>query len=137
MRIFLAALLALWPLAASAATLTVKVENVNQKGGLLFVGLYDAASFAGGNAKPVHGTITPAVAGEMVVRLYETAPGAYAVKVMQDLNANGRVDSNFVGIPTEPYGFSNDAKGILGPPSFDAAKIDLKPGDNVIVIHLR
>jgi uncharacterized protein (DUF2141 family) len=49
------------------------------------------------------------------------APGTYAVSVFHDENSNGKLDSNFMGIPREGVGASNDARGHLGPPKFDAA----------------
>jgi uncharacterized protein (DUF2141 family) len=48
-------------------------------------------------------------------------PGTYAMAVIHDENMNGKLDTNRLGIPREGYGFSNDAKGWLGPPSFSAA----------------
>lgn len=51
--------------------------------------------------------------------------GFYAVAVYHDRNGNGKLDSNMLGIPMEPYGFSNDARGILGPPSFAAARFQI------------
>jgi uncharacterized protein (DUF2141 family) len=48
-------------------------------------------------------------------------PGTYAMAVIHDENMNGKLDTNRLGIPKEGYGFSNDAKGWLGPPSFSAA----------------
>jgi uncharacterized protein (DUF2141 family) len=49
------------------------------------------------------------------------APGPYAVSVVHDENSNGRLDTNFIGIPREGAGASNNAKGHFGPPKFDAA----------------
>jgi len=48
-------------------------------------------------------------------------PGTYAMAVIHDANMNGKLDTNLLGIPTEGYGFSNDARGLLGAPSFSAA----------------
>lgn len=48
-------------------------------------------------------------------------PGTYALAVVHDENMNGRLDRNRLGIPEEGYGFSNDARGFLGAPSFPAA----------------
>jgi uncharacterized protein (DUF2141 family) len=60
-------------------------------------------------------------------------PGTYAVSVFHDENSNGKLDTNFMGIPREGVGASNDAKGHFGPPKFDAAafrfaggRLDLK-----------
>jgi uncharacterized protein (DUF2141 family) len=48
-------------------------------------------------------------------------PGTYALAVFHDENMNGQLDTNWLGIPTEGYGFSNNAKGSLGAPLFSAA----------------
>ena len=48
-------------------------------------------------------------------------PGRYAIAVVHDENMNGKLDTSRFGIPTEGYGFSNDARALLGPPSFSAA----------------
>ena len=48
-------------------------------------------------------------------------PGTYAVSVFHDENSNGKLDTNFLGIPREGVGASNDARGRMGPPKFDAA----------------
>lgn len=57
-------------------------------------------------------------------------PGTYALAVIHDENMNGRLDTSGLGIPTEGYGFSNDAKGWFGAPSFSAASF-LYDGRNV------
>jgi len=62
-------------------------------------------------------------------------PGKYAVRYFHDENLNGKMDTNFMGIPTEGYGFSNNAVGKFGPPAFEKwlfevsadNKISLKP----------
>lgn len=48
-------------------------------------------------------------------------PGTYAISVFQDENLNGRLDTNFLGIPREGVGASNNARGHFGPPSFHDA----------------
>ena len=48
-------------------------------------------------------------------------PGQYALAVIHDENMDGKLDTNWLGVPTEGYGFSNDAKASLGAPSFSAA----------------
>lgn len=56
------------------------------------------------------------------------APGTYAITAIHDLNNNGELDKNFLGVPTEPYGFSNDARGTMGPPSFSSASFQYPGG---------
>ncbi len=62
--------------------------------------------------------------------------GTYAISIFHDENDNGKLDSNFIGIPSEPYAFSNNAKGMFGPPSFDQCKFEVKGGAQKIVISL-
>jgi uncharacterized protein (DUF2141 family) len=50
------------------------------------------------------------------------APGEWAVAVSQDLNNNDKLDKNFLGIPTEPFAFSNNVKPRLAAPSFQECK---------------
>jgi uncharacterized protein (DUF2141 family) len=50
-------------------------------------------------------------------------PGMHAIKVFHDVNGNGALDTNAIGIPNEPYGFGNDARGRFGPPSFEEAAV--------------
>jgi len=48
-------------------------------------------------------------------------PGTYALAVIHDENMDGKLGTNWMGIPKEGYGFSNDAKALMGAPSFQAA----------------
>ena len=72
------------------------------------------------------------------VRLILTVPfGEYAVKVYHDENSNDRLDTRMFGIPKERYGFSNNARGTLGPPDFSEARFVLDTADHAIAIELR
>ena len=55
-------------------------------------------------------------------------PGTYAIAVFHDENSNGRLDRNFLGIPREGVGASNNAKGHFGPPSFHDASFAYEGG---------
>lgn len=67
----------------------------------------------------------------------DIAPGTYALAVVHDENMNGKLDTNWLGIPTEGYGFSNDVTALLGAPSFSAASF-LYNGENLdLTISLR
>ncbi len=65
------------------------------------------------------------------------APGTYAVSVVHDENSNGKLDTNFIGMPREGVGASNDAKGRMGPPKFGAASFRYESGRMDLKIHLR
>ena len=62
------------------------------------------------------------------------APARYAVSAFHDENGNGKLDANLLGIPTEGFGFSNDAHGSMGPPNFEAAAVAMgEPGTAITV----
>lgn len=63
-------------------------------------------------------------------------PGTYAVSVVHDENSNGKLDRNFIGIPREGVGASNDAKGHMGPPRFSAASFPYRGGRLDLKIHV-
>lgn len=139
MRTVAAAILSLVLVAAAHAegdaNLTVTIHGVTGKGGELRVGLYDEESFAERGAKPLVGQVVPATEGTMTVTFAGIAPGTYGIKAVQDENANGKADMGMFG-PTEPIGFSNDAKPKMGPPDFTDAAITLVAGDNATELTL-
>jgi uncharacterized protein (DUF2141 family) len=121
------------------AVLTVTVQHISSKGGDLRLALYDRKSFANDNADPIIDKVVPAKPWVEVVSFDPVPPGTYAVKMFQDVNRNGKFDFNWIGLPAERYGFSNNAQPDwmhLAPPGFDDAKIVLKPGANSISIWL-
>jgi uncharacterized protein (DUF2141 family) len=63
-------------------------------------------------------------------------PGRYAIIAFHDENDNGRLDESPWGVPTEAYGFSNDAQGFLTAPSFEAASVVLDGEGGEITISL-
>ncbi len=65
-----------------------------------------------------------AVDGRLTLRLSDLPEGPVAISVFQDLNGNGRLDTNPVGMPLEPFAFSRQAQGNFGPPRFEQAVLD-------------
>lgn len=115
-------------------TLKVTVANIKETKGDVMVGLFDNSEHFLKKSKA--GKTVKASANEVTVEFADLAPGEYAVSVIHDLNENGELDSNFMGIPNEPYGFSNNVMGNFGPPSFDKAKVVMNE-NKVTVINLR
>ena len=117
---------------AVADTLIVEVKNI-KKAGEIHVAVYDnAEAFEAdrgekGGAAPgiVEGTIVMVEAGTSTFE-YELPAGQYAVGIFHDVNLNNKMDNNFLGLPKEQYGFSNNARALFGPPSFEDAAFELK-----------
>ena len=66
-----------------------------------------------------------------IIRISDLKPGNYSFKYFHDENNNKKMDTNFVGMPKEGFGFSNNAKGTFGPPKHEKTIFDLK-GDSVV-----
>lgn len=119
---------------ARAGTLTLVVDNVQTSDGAIMVSVGPAEAFAGTVAHPLQ-VILPARAGQVTFTTDALAAGTYAAQVMHDVNGNGQLDTNLVGMPREPWGMSNDARGNFGPPEFDDMRFELG-ADTVITIRL-
>jgi uncharacterized protein (DUF2141 family) len=133
------ALSVLLPCAARAADLIVLVNNVQQETGQVLAGLFNTAQ---GFPKTVsQGALAPAKersAGGQVRLLFKgLAPGQYAVTAFHDLDGNSKLNANLMGLPTEPHGFSNNARGNFGPPAFKDAAIALGEQDLTIEVTLK
>jgi len=63
-------------------------------------------------------------------------PGDYAFHLYHDLDMNGKMKTSFIGIPKEPTGVSNDAKGKFGPPKFKDAMITVGANPLTVAITL-
>jgi uncharacterized protein (DUF2141 family) len=99
------------------------------------IALYDSeAAFSKRGDGP--GLRLPAHKGAVTGVFADLPAGNYAVAVFHDENGNGKLDANLLGMPTEGYGFSNDAHGNFGPPGFADAKIALDGSNRTITIHL-
>ena len=129
-------LIGLFLLAASssqAATLVIRAEGVQAAQNMVYAGICNT-SFE--EATCPYKDRAPAKAGVVELRLRNVKPGTYAIAVFHDANGNGKLDRSFLGLPSEPYGFSNDV-GRRGPPNFEAARIVVKEPTTTIVIPIR
>lgn len=121
----------------SKATLIIKITDiVHEKGNINIILFKGADGFPNDYKKAVY-TKTLAAKGEMIfLRVSNLEYGSYAVVVLHDLNKNESADKNFLGIPTEPFGFSNYNSITQGKPSFDEVAFDLKSARKEISIKL-
>ena len=133
----LAALLALLaPLAAAAqgaATIELEVAGIAATEGRLMVALYPSAERYRRDA--LESRMLEARAGTMRLRFDGLAPGEYAFAVYHDRNGNGRLDTNLMGIPTEPAAFSGQAAA-FGAPSWPQAAFRLPEAGTRVLVRL-
>ena len=123
----------------ATSTLTIKVIGArNAKGKLGVVLFQDAKGFPEDPSKALRqqdvDINAQTLSAQVVFR--DVPQGVYAVSVRHDENMNRKLDKNFIGIPKEGYGVSNNPKKKLRAPSFDEAKFSLNAAEQVIEIKL-
>ena len=74
--------------------------------------------------------------GKLVAHISDIQYGEFALAIYQDVNSNGKIDKNGIGIPTEPYAFSNNYKPVIKAPSFKDCKFEYNKTSNTINISL-
>ena len=120
---------------AQAASVTVTVTGVRDSRGVVRVAICPRAEFLHPHC-PYVGR-APAESGSVAVTIDDVPPGVYAAEAFQDANDNGNLDRNWLGLPKEGMGFSNDAPMRFGPPRFDDAAFVLGIGHAGIAFRLR
>ena len=122
---------------ALAAELRLTITGVRSDKGEILIGLYDNAdgfksAIAHGATRGLSpdsgrliGTAIRAQLGTQSTVFTQLMPARYAIIVIHDENDNGHIDENAAGVPTEGYGFGNNARGFLSAPAFDAAAITI------------
>ena len=120
---------------ASASDLTINIEGIQDAGGTINLGLFDEETYKGDGA--VNGA-NLTVEGDAVTVTFEgLEPGEYAVRLYHDVNDDGEMNTTPFGMPTEPYAFSNDARGRFGPAKWKAAKFTLTADGGVHTITMQ
>jgi uncharacterized protein (DUF2141 family) len=119
--------------AASGGSVEVKIEGIASTDGLIYASLFSSANgFPSARELAVANQSVPASDssnGTLVLKFLDIPAGAFAISIMHDANANGKLDTNFMGIPSEDYGFSQNPNSMFGPPSFDKAAVSLAAGE--------
>ncbi len=109
--------------------INVDVGGLRNDKGQVFCALYSSRDGFPKNSEKAVARVSSAISGKQAVCDFSgIAPGTYAVSVFHDENSNGKLDTNFMGIPREGVGASNGAKGHFGPPKFDAAAFHFAGG---------
>ena len=131
-----AALLMAFAQGAPAANLAVTIENIRDSRGQVLVGVFDSA--AAFPKQVYQGQSVPASQRDAdgIVRISFTGlpAGTYAVSAVHDRDENGKLTTNLLGIPTEPYGFTGRGSGLFGPPAFDDVSFSLPAGGAAVTI---
>lgn len=102
--------------------LQVTIVGLDNDEGKVMVGLFASKEGYASGKDPFRGCAAE-IRGRKAECTFAGIPyGTYAIKAFHDKNGNGKLDMNFMGIPNEPYGFSNNAREEFGPAKWDDAK---------------
>ncbi|TLU81715.1 MAG: DUF2141 domain-containing protein [Chlorobium sp.] len=116
----------------------VRVVDVCNHKGDLGIALFNARKGFPGKVEYAFAKGGMSAEGETHVYVFENIPyGIYAVSVMHDENRKGKLETNFLGIPKNGVGASNNPKFRFGPPSFEDASFPLDCSEVEVDVHLK
>ena len=113
--------------------LTVEITGMEVDKGKVFLALYNSEDTFLKSSKTTKGTNAIVKDGKAIAYFKGLKKGEYAVSLFHDENDNGKMDTKIFGIPKEPYGFSNNAKGFMGPPKFKDAKFTVDTNKSISI----
>ena len=106
-------------------TITIKVENLRNNSGKVLLELSNVKE------EVINGYAGTISNNKSTLVMNDLKPGKYAFKYFHDENNDNEINTNFMGIPKEGYGFSNNAKGTFGPPPFEKMVFELTKSDTI------
>lgn len=114
---------------SETVNLTIEFSVTKYNKGSIYLALYNSAdTYMKDGYKSAK---TEVVDGKATISFENIEKGVYAFSMFHDVNSNKKMDKNFMGIPKEPYGFSNDKKGKFGPPDFEKVKFELNQDETI------
>jgi len=122
---------------SGAGAITIRISGLRNSDGSVSVGLFNAKKGFPGKFDKALEVLTVPASAEPVVVFYNVPWGAYAVAVRHDENGNGKLDTNFLGMPKEGVGTSNNPRTSFGPPSFKDASFMLEEDKLDLTINLK
>ncbi len=121
----------------AAGSLELAFNGIESQQGVIMVAIFASEDAYNGKGAPAKVTGVPATAASVKTMVDGLPAGRYAAKIFHDIDGDGQMGVNPFGMPTEPFAFSNDAKGEMGPASWAAAAFDVKAGANTHAISIK
>lgn len=123
--LLLSALLLISAISFGQINLTIEIEPLRNNTGQILL------EFNNENEEVIKGISEKITDNKCIIQIKDIQPGKYAFKYFHDENKDEKLTTNFVGMPKEGFGFSNNAKGKFGPPSFDEMLFDVSESDTI------
>jgi uncharacterized protein (DUF2141 family) len=112
------------------ASLSVTFTGIETQEGAVIGAVFDSEDAYNGKGAPVRQIMIKAEAAEIATQLAGLKPGTYAIKSFHDIDGDMKMTSNPFGMPIEPFAFSNNAVGNMGPAKWADAAFEVKAGEN-------
>ena len=109
----------------SAHTMTIEVSNIQTGTGQVLIAVYNKSDgFMSEDKAIFKKSYSVSKSGSITVTLPDCKDGDYAISCFHDVNGNGVLDKNLFGVPTAPYGFSQNVRPKFRAPSWEESKFD-------------
>ncbi|MEM8585391.1 MAG: DUF2141 domain-containing protein [Bacteroidota bacterium] len=119
-------------------TLRLEVENIQSESGTIWVGLYQSSGDFLDRDRAILKAVKVNRAGSIIVDIPDLTDGKeYAIALFHDLNDNGELDTNWIGLPREPWAFSGEPRTRLRLPRFEEVKFRFRSDQNEQKVKLR
>jgi uncharacterized protein (DUF2141 family) len=113
------------------ARLSVKVPNLKNTEAPIYMAIYKNNEDFLDTQKMFTGTMVRPMGDKEATLQMQLPKGEYAVAIFQDINGNGELDTNILGIPKEPYGFSKNFKPVFSAPKFKECSITVNSNTEI------
>lgn len=115
-------------------TLTVVVHGVNEQDGNIGVLVFNSEKgWAEDRTAALKDVVVPAHPGTVTVTIPDLPAGDYGIAVCHDVNKNHKLDKNFLGMPKEQWGLSNNPHATIKAPPFSKSRFTLKENQEIQV----
>lgn len=123
---------------AQTSSQTVDISNIKSKTGNIMIGWYNSEASYNDKNNPIFKKLVPVNNQKEIAIIFDNIPaGKYAISLFLDENGNKKMDTNFLGIPKEQYGFSNNIIPATRAANFGEAVFELKDKPAKISIRLK
>lgn len=113
---------------AQQSGIRITVTGIKKVKGQLLVAFYNSEDGFLKADKAIYNKVVNVTGNSMDVYFKDITTGSYAIAIIHDANSNGELDTNFLGIPTEHIGTSNNIRNYFGPPSYSESVFVYKGG---------
>ncbi len=136
MLLLLAALLSSTTPPPDTGTLYIEVQGIEKAGGFIWVGLYNSEAHYMIKEKAIVRGYPVTQVGILQIEIHVLPAGHWAIALFHDINGNGELDTNYLGIPVEPYAFSRKPPSKWRMPRYEEIAIPFRPPIQYLRVRL-